>query len=61
MSSLFLLADKLRWVLINSGLEIIATQDFETDLNFKRDLTGSLERISVMSSGGRAGIVKFES
>lgn len=38
------------------GLEIKESQDFETHLNLRRGLTGSLERISVMSSVGMFGI-----
>ncbi|KAH0686141.1 hypothetical protein KY289_016897 [Solanum tuberosum] len=40
-----------------TGLEIKASQDFKTDLNFKSDFTGTLERISVMSYVGNTGIV----
>lgn len=40
---------------------IKASQDFETELNFKRGFTGSLERILETSSSGRIGIVKVDS
>lgn len=56
-----LLVHILRWVLTNSGLNTKESQDFETRLNCKRDLTGSFKSISVMSSGGRIGISKLES
>lgn len=51
----------LRWALTNSGLHIKASQDFETHLNRNRDSTGSLNKISVMSSTGKIGILKLES
>ena len=40
---------------MNRELKVKESQDFETHLNFRRDLTGSLRRISVMSSKGRFG------
>lgn len=46
-----LLADKLRWVLVNLGLEIKESQDLETHLNCNRDLTGSFNKISAGSVG----------
>lgn len=42
-------------------LEIKASHDFEMHLNFKRDLTGTLNRISMISSDGRVGVVKIDS
>jgi len=43
---------KLTWVLLNKGDEIKESHDFETDLNFKKDLIGNLKRISKMISCG---------
>lgn len=40
---------------MNRELKVKVSQDFETHLNFNIDLTGSLRRISVMSSKGRFG------
>lgn len=36
--------------------EINESHDFETDLNFKSDLTGNLESISMMISSGKLGV-----
>lgn len=41
---------------MKSELEIKESHDLETHLNLQRDLTGSLKRISVMSSEGMLGI-----
>ena len=49
-------AECFRWDLTNRELEIKEFDDFETHLDFKRDLTGSLKRISWMISSGRSKI-----
>ncbi|GER41948.1 glutamine--tRNA ligase [Striga asiatica] len=45
-------SEVLRWVLANLGLEMRRSHGLQTDLNLRRDLTGS-RRISVMISSGR--------
>lgn len=56
-----LVFDKLKWDLINLGVDIKLNQYFETDFYCKRDFTESLEKILVMSSDGRLENVELES
>lgn len=53
---LFFVSDIFKWDLTNWELEIKESHDFETPLNFKSDLTGNLESISMMISIGKFGI-----
>ena len=48
-----------RWVLMNNGLEIKESQDFETHLSLKRDLKGSHMRISnkILGENSREAII----
>lgn len=56
-----LVFDKLKWDLINLGVDIKSNQYFEIDFYCKRDFTESLEKILVMSSDGRLENVELES
>jgi hypothetical protein len=44
---------RLRWVAIKCGLEMRVYHVLETPLNLMSDFTGSLERISMITSFGR--------
>lgn len=46
-----------RWASMKCLQEIKERHDFETHLNLKSDLTGSLDRISAMISSGKIKIV----
>lgn len=49
----------LRWAWMKWLVEIKERHDFETQRNLRRDLTGSLDRISAMISSGtwRRGLI----
>lgn len=61
MNQIYLISASIYgWCNPNSGVDIKLNQSFETHLNFNRYFTGSLTRISAMSSWGKLGFVNIE-